>query len=440
MLLAFVVMAGAGFAQAQKTVILNKQNQSKLSPIKKDAPATTTKLLCNWDETAIIFDYKANNGDYRFGPQPTAQKTILAGEWFRLPHQACQMDSIAFVYCYLKPDAEETDSVTFFFWNGIGYEEDNYFFLEFSIAVSDIAANAKDSVYMLRIADELGAPLEFTAETETICFGYYTENIAFYTALMPSTYEAPTASTATLYGDMSKMNEYQEAKANTWIEKPYHAQNGDYYDISLYTMAFVSGVFTPNILMGFLQIDGSILLDVQSFDFHEIAIGRPETVLLYLYNYGAAPGAINSVQITSGSTAFSVEDTAAILQDERYIALELTFTPTEEGLAEATLTLSTPEGEKTMALSGTGVASDGITTAKAANIAIYPNPAKDMLNISNAENAQISIYNLMGQEVRRVEKATALEVINVADLARGSYIVKIMNEGNVATQKFNVVR
>ena len=128
------------------------------------------------------------------------------------------------------------------------------------------------------------------------------------------------------------------------------------------------------------------------------------------------------------------------MQDERYIALELTFTPTEEGLAEATLTLSTPEGEKTMALSGTGVASDGITTAKAANIAIYPNPAKDMLNISNAENAQISIYNLMGQGVRRVEKATALEVINVADLARGSYIVKIMNEGNVATQKFNVVR
>jgi hypothetical protein len=73
-------------------------------------------------------------------------------------------------------------------------------------------------------------------------------------------------------------------------------------------------------------------------------------------------------------------------------------------------------------------------------IAVYPNPANNMVTVENAENAEISIVNMLGQVVA-IKVADSNRVsINTADLTEGTYIIRIENGDEVSTQKLNVIR
>lgn len=64
------------------------------------------------------------------------------------------------------------------------------------------------------------------------------------------------------------------------------------------------------------------------------------------------------------------------------------------------------------------------------NIRIYPNPASEVLTIGGvAQNAVISIYNTLGQEVRTttVDLEADQVLINVASLAKGTYYITVRN-------------
>ena len=68
---------------------------------------------------------------------------------------------------------------------------------------------------------------------------------------------------------------------------------------------------------------------------------------------------------------------------------------------------------------------------------LYPNPAKDVLNIQAKQDVQlnsIEIYNQLGQIVMAV--TNAVNVIDVADLASGTYFVKVNTEKGSANTKF----
>jgi hypothetical protein len=66
---------------------------------------------------------------------------------------------------------------------------------------------------------------------------------------------------------------------------------------------------------------------------------------------------------------------------------------------------------------------------------IYPNPAKNVLNITSDtfEAKTVAIYNVLGKVVLS-EKVTNTPV-NVANLAKGVYVVKVTEEGKTATRK-----
>ena len=74
------------------------------------------------------------------------------------------------------------------------------------------------------------------------------------------------------------------------------------------------------------------------------------------------------------------------------------------------------------------------------NLMVYPNPACNEINIDNVAGAQISIYNIAGQEVMSIENADANATINVSNLTEGLYIVRMVNGNEVATSKVNIVR
>lgn len=76
----------------------------------------------------------------------------------------------------------------------------------------------------------------------------------------------------------------------------------------------------------------------------------------------------------------------------------------------------------------------GVATVKGNAISVYPNPVVDELNISlNAANSKISIYNALGQKLMEKVANGNLAKVNVANLAKGVYFVKV-NDG--ASLKF----
>ncbi|GHC56279.1 T9SS type A sorting domain-containing protein [Ulvibacter litoralis] len=70
------------------------------------------------------------------------------------------------------------------------------------------------------------------------------------------------------------------------------------------------------------------------------------------------------------------------------------------------------------------------------SVSIYPNPASTVLNIRNAENASIEVYNLLGQVLYTKSNISMEEQVEVSQLITGTYFVKITNGDAVMTSKF----
>ncbi len=70
------------------------------------------------------------------------------------------------------------------------------------------------------------------------------------------------------------------------------------------------------------------------------------------------------------------------------------------------------------------------------NIGIFPNPANDLITITNAENANIVIVNMVGSIVANVENASANQTIDISNLTNGTYFVRVKAE----VFKFSVVK
>lgn len=71
------------------------------------------------------------------------------------------------------------------------------------------------------------------------------------------------------------------------------------------------------------------------------------------------------------------------------------------------------------------------------NITLYPNPVKDILNISLLENTNIEsyeIYDLLGKKI--LSKSTIQNFINLNELSNGVYIVKVATSEGVLSTKF----
>ncbi|MDO5509215.1 MAG: choice-of-anchor J domain-containing protein [Weeksellaceae bacterium] len=65
---------------------------------------------------------------------------------------------------------------------------------------------------------------------------------------------------------------------------------------------------------------------------------------------------------------------------------------------------------------------------------VYPNPTRDVLNISATDVAQVRVYNMLGQQMRVDFNA---QTVNVSHLPAGNYILQMENEnGDLQNVKF----
>jgi len=70
---------------------------------------------------------------------------------------------------------------------------------------------------------------------------------------------------------------------------------------------------------------------------------------------------------------------------------------------------------------------------------LYPNPANDQIAItgpSTLEKASISIYNLSGKLIQSESNLKATPILDISDLEPGNYIIKVINETAIFTEKF----
>ncbi len=83
---------------------------------------------------------------------------------------------------------------------------------------------------------------------------------------------------------------------------------------------------------------------------------------------------------------------------------------------------------------GTGLAVEGFNVS---NFNLYPNPTKNNLTIESLNEIQnISIFNLLGQEVQKASVTATQTTLDVSSLENGVYFVTISSNGITSSKKF----
>jgi photosystem II stability/assembly factor-like uncharacterized protein len=70
------------------------------------------------------------------------------------------------------------------------------------------------------------------------------------------------------------------------------------------------------------------------------------------------------------------------------------------------------------------------------NFTEYPNPATNSLTFETAEKAEIAIFNMKGQVIKRLKTKESKTDIDISDLVRGVYIIEAMTDKGIVTKKF----
>ena len=62
-------------------------------------------------------------------------------------------------------------------------------------------------------------------------------------------------------------------------------------------------------------------------------------------------------------------------------------------------------------------------------VSVFPNPAQTQFTVTNAENAAIQLFTMLGQEVLRTHSKEENTVVNIDFLPKGMYVLKVVKDG-----------
>ena len=79
-------------------------------------------------------------------------------------------------------------------------------------------------------------------------------------------------------------------------------------------------------------------------------------------------------------------------------------------------------------------------TSPSVNLATYPNPAQDVLNITvkSPGITYCEIHNIAGQKVIDATITNGIGIVDVSTLKNGIYLILTQNESGISAQKFSV--
>lgn len=79
--------------------------------------------------------------------------------------------------------------------------------------------------------------------------------------------------------------------------------------------------------------------------------------------------------------------------------------------------------------------STGISELADAGFNVYPNPAKDKLTIETKQNARLELYTIQGALLRSQELNGLSTEINISELNKGVYVLKLISAKGITTSK-----
>ncbi|MDC8000788.1 T9SS type A sorting domain-containing protein [Aequorivita todarodis] len=82
----------------------------------------------------------------------------------------------------------------------------------------------------------------------------------------------------------------------------------------------------------------------------------------------------------------------------------------------------------------------GVAQTQLEDVVLYPNPASTTINLSNAENANIQVFDILGKLILSQENIPMDAQINVSQLQAGTYFMKISKDNLVTTKRFLISR
>ena len=110
------------------------------------------------------------------------------------------------------------------------------------------------------------------------------------------------------------------------------------------------------------------------------------------------------------------------------------------GVTQARIIFWKPNGNRPFRMDNVSVTIDAtasIEDLQKFNFSYYPNPAKDNLRLSSAKPIEnVQLYNILGQQVLNKDVNESKPNINVSNLSKGVYIMKVKIEDAVGSFKF----
>ena len=82
----------------------------------------------------------------------------------------------------------------------------------------------------------------------------------------------------------------------------------------------------------------------------------------------------------------------------------------------------------------------GTNASQLKDVSLYPNPASTILNLKNAENADIQVFDVLGKLILSQTNISRDEQVNVSSLENGTYFMKISKDNAVTTKRFLVAK
>jgi hypothetical protein len=77
-----------------------------------------------------------------------------------------------------------------------------------------------------------------------------------------------------------------------------------------------------------------------------------------------------------------------------------------------------------------------VENSMASEFAIYPNPAKDILQVKGMDVASVKIYSLTGQMVKEVQNSA---VVNVSDIETGIYVIDVKDRNDIRYKELIII-
>jgi len=208
-----------------------------------------------------------------------------------------------------------------------------------------------------------------------------------------------------------------------------HAQLGT-YPLTLQIYIYASGMYIPSTYTGYkLEIVDSVFTNC----FDTLATNTIDTCFSFIPNSAY----INNYTY-NGSDSMSVTWVVSSLNNTQQGYVTAVYPVDSNGCYVLGLTIVCSKSttyQFTDQLFITSIVTT-ISQTKEFETDIFPNPATDKLTINVSTKSDIEIINLRGQVVKSMKIIDNTESIDISNLSKGIYFVKILTDKEIMTKKF----